>query len=147
MPALVEAAKRAIAGALDSSNAPSVLLLARELSLADLEERCMLFILSELDSVIADATYWEDLPKLTRDTLRTLREATMRNPLLSACHPLGVKQGPGAQPVSSSSLALVARCGHCLSRPAAQLDLVCTNFRVLAPACCACSCSRHRSRR
>ena len=30
-----------------------------------------------------DTNFWEELPPLTRATLRALREATLRNPLLS----------------------------------------------------------------
>ena len=82
---LLDAAVQAIDSALDTANAPSILLLARELHLACLEERASRFIISQLDAVSVDAEeYWKDLPKLTKDTLAMLREATLRNPLLSA---------------------------------------------------------------
>ena len=70
--------------ALDAHNAPSVLLLARELSLASLEGEAMTFLLVEIEAVEqCDTNFWDDLPPRTRETLRALREATLRNPLLS----------------------------------------------------------------
>ena len=81
---LLDAAAQLLRSALDAHNAPSVLLLARELELATLEAEATAFILVELDAVEqCDTNFWEELPHLTRATLRALREATLRNPLLS----------------------------------------------------------------
>ena len=79
--ALLEAALRLVGSAIDERNAPSVLLLARQLENRELERQATLFMLSELDSVL-NAEYWSDLPPLTRETLRALRDAHVRNPLL-----------------------------------------------------------------
>ena len=81
---LLDSAAQLLRSALDAHNAPSVLLLARELELATLEAEATAFILVELDAVEqCDTNFWEDLPPLTCATLRALREATLRNPLLS----------------------------------------------------------------
>ena len=91
---LVDAATRTLSAALDERNAPSVLLLARSLGHKSLEKEATLFILSELDAVLdADETYWLDLPAHTREMLRALRAATVRNPLLNAS---GVAYNPFA---------------------------------------------------
>ena len=78
--ALLEAALRLVGSAIDERNAPSVLLLARQLENRELERQATLFMLSELD--LLNAEYWSDLPPLTRETLRALRDAHVRNPLL-----------------------------------------------------------------
>uniref|UniRef100_A0A7S3WK13 Uncharacterized protein n=1 Tax=Emiliania huxleyi TaxID=2903 RepID=A0A7S3WK13_EMIHU len=93
-PPLLEAAVRTLASAVDAANAPSVLLLAHELGEPALERAAVGGILADLDEV-EKAEYWLELPPLTRATLRTLRDATARNPLLSA--------GPHAARGSSAS--------------------------------------------
>ena len=50
VPPLLEAAAAVLGAGLDAANAPSILLLSRELSLADLEERATLFTLAKLDA-------------------------------------------------------------------------------------------------
>ena len=73
---LLRAALVAIGGALDEENAPSCLLLARELGAVELEQRYVGFILEELDSVQQRAEGWAELPLSTRAVLEGLREAT-----------------------------------------------------------------------
>ena len=84
VPSLLDAAIAAIGLALDEANAPSILLLARELQHTGLEEQATRFTLASLDAVEAEAEYWHELPQATRNTLRLLRTATLTNPLLSA---------------------------------------------------------------
>ena len=79
---LLQPALRVIIGAIDAANAPSCLLLARQLGAAELEEASVRVMLGSLDAVEKEAEeFWEDLPSLTRETLRALRDAALRNPL------------------------------------------------------------------
>ena len=79
---LLAPALRVIVGAVDAANAPSCLLLARQLGAAELEEAAVRVMLGSLDAVEREAeAFWEDLPSLTRETLRALRDAALRNPL------------------------------------------------------------------
>ena len=80
---LLQATMRTLGGALDEHNAPSILLLARELELLELEQEATRFTIGQLDAV-QGAEHWAELPETTRATLRALRSATIRNPLLSA---------------------------------------------------------------
>ena len=84
---VLSAAVRQLSLALDQWNAPSILLLARELGDVDLERKSILFMLAELDAVL-EAENWLAIPQQTRDTLQVLREATMASPLLA---PSGIK--------------------------------------------------------
>ena len=95
---MLSAAVHKIASALDAANAPSILLLARELHQTDLEEEATRFTIASLDAVEAEADYWSELPQATRETLKLLREATLRNPLLSAA-------GCSAAPISQTTMA------------------------------------------
>ena len=106
---LLTASVATISEALDAANAPSILLLARELNMAELEEKAMRFIIIELNAVEAEGEYWAELPKLTRETLRALREATLRNPLLSESGASGVATISSSASCSGRELLAMVR--------------------------------------
>ena len=91
---ITDAALRIIEGALDAANAPAVLLLARSLGAARLEERSACFIVSELEAVVEHAG-WDMLPPLARATLRALRDAAVANPIFSCRRPHKVARTDG----------------------------------------------------
>jgi hypothetical protein len=64
--------------ALDVTNAPSLLLLARELGATELHSRATDFIARRLDEVETEAEDWSVLPQSTRSLLAALREAIAR---------------------------------------------------------------------
>jgi hypothetical protein len=51
----------------------------------------------QLDAVESDATFWSELPSLTRATLKALRDATATNPLRTS--------QPASSRVSSTSVS------------------------------------------
>lgn len=79
-PPLLRASLLAIGGALDEENAPSCLLLARELGSYDLESRAVRLITARLEGVKA-CEAWNQLPLSTREALSQLRDAMAQMPM------------------------------------------------------------------
>jgi len=93
---LLDAALSVLASeALEVSNAPSLLLLARELDAAELQARATDFIARRLDQVEAEAEDWSVLPQPTRSLLGALREAIAR-PLTNGSEASAPISGSGA---------------------------------------------------
>ncbi|KAL1523453.1 hypothetical protein AB1Y20_018393 [Prymnesium parvum] len=78
---LLRAALVAIGGALDVENAPSCLVLARELNDYTLERKAIHFIVERLESVQQRADGWTELPQSSRVLLSALRDATSALPM------------------------------------------------------------------
>ncbi len=78
---LLQAALSTIEAHIDVENAPSCLLLARELEAVAIEKVASAFIVKELEEVCASAPGWEELPRSLRELLSALDGAV-------TCHPL-----------------------------------------------------------